>query len=69
MAMELFVFSDRQLDSIAEWNTALAELEFDVVIEESGRISDLNGPNFAAVMYGSNTITGTRRSFWRRMKM
>jgi hypothetical protein len=43
MAMELFVFSDQKLGSIAEWNAALAELGFEVVIEEGGGIAGLNG--------------------------
>jgi hypothetical protein len=43
MAMELFVFSDRQLGPIAQWNAALSELEFEVVLEESGSIADLKG--------------------------
>ena len=43
MAMELFVFSDRRLETIAEWNAALSELGFDVVIEESRKVAELRG--------------------------
>lgn len=43
MAMELFVFSDRQLQTISEWNRALFEIGFDVVIEETGKIAELSG--------------------------
>lgn len=43
MSMELFVFSDIRANSIVEWNTALAEIGFDVSIDENGSISELNG--------------------------
>jgi hypothetical protein len=42
MSMELFVFSDKRPDTIAEWNAALADIGFDVVID-AGRIADLRG--------------------------
>jgi len=43
MAMELFVFSDRRLETITEWNATLFELGFDVVIEESRPVAELSG--------------------------
>jgi hypothetical protein len=43
MAMELFVFSDTRLETIAEWNAVLSEIGFDVVIEEDRRVADLSG--------------------------
>lgn len=42
MSMELYIFSDRQLNSIAEWNSALASESFDLKIEE-GPIRSLSG--------------------------
>lgn len=42
MAMELFVFSDRRPETVAEWNAALADIGFDVVIDAQ-RIADLSG--------------------------
>ena len=42
MAMELFVFSDRRPETVADWNAALADIGFDVVID-ARRIADLNG--------------------------
>jgi hypothetical protein len=43
MAMEFFVFSDRRLETVAEWNSALAKIGFEVVIEEIGKIAELRG--------------------------
>lgn len=43
MAMELFVFSDRQLETISEWNMTLREMGFEVVIEESRQVPELGG--------------------------
>lgn len=43
MAMEIFVFSDKRLETIAEWNTALIEMGFDVVIDDSRRVAELSG--------------------------
>ena len=42
MAMELFVFSDKRPDTVAEWNATLADIGFDVVID-AGRVADLSG--------------------------
>jgi hypothetical protein len=42
MAMELFVFSDQQLQTTSEWNEVLAEIGFEVLIEDE-KISDLGG--------------------------
>jgi hypothetical protein len=42
MARELFVFSDKRPDTVAEWNATLADIGFDVVID-AGRVADLSG--------------------------
>jgi hypothetical protein len=43
MAMELFVFSDKRLETITDWNATLVEMGFGVVIEDSRRIAELSG--------------------------
>lgn len=43
MAMELFVFSERQLGSISEWNAAIASENFPVVISNERSLASFNG--------------------------
>ena len=43
MSMELYVFSDRQLNSIADWNAALAAQNFPVIIQDDRPLASFNG--------------------------
>jgi hypothetical protein len=43
MSMELYVFSDRQLNSIAEWQSAVRAEQFDISFDVTRQFADMSG--------------------------